>query len=195
MIRVYLFPGKGKTIAYSLSDMMFSRGFFLPFSWTGLTNDKSFPGGKRAFKDYNQTIDLFLSVVNNADKSFGVTENKAFFQSLLQRSKHRLEDVTKKRKAPALKRRPRKINYKRNPKKKKVENEAVETNHDDNRAEPLLDNDENRKIDDDDQQSVHSSVVNSDGESTEIEDEGDSKSEKSEGSRSASPSSPSFEKV
>lgn len=122
---------------------MFSREFFLQFSWTGLTNDKNFPDGKKSFKDFKLAIDLFLSIVSNADNTYGIAENKSFFMSLMHRSKHRLdEDSGRKRKAPAPKRRPRKITYKRkknsdgvveeeNKKEEAIEDKKNESDHDD----------------------------------------------------------------
>lgn len=53
--------GKGRNVAYLLSDELFSREFFLLFSWTGCTvKTGQFPEGKKSFqKEYPTTINFF----------------------------------------------------------------------------------------------------------------------------------------
>lgn len=112
---VHLGMGK-KKLAFDLSDEMFTRGFFLNFSWTGSTTDTlMFPNGKVPFKEFTKTIQLFWEIVNNADKTYSDRDNKKFLSSLMSRAKHRLENdgCAKKRKTAAGKSRPKGLKYKR----------------------------------------------------------------------------------
>lgn len=115
----HVFPGQGKKkIAFDLVDQMFTREFFLNCSWTGATTDtQNFPQGKLAFKKLLNTIHLFWEVVNNADKTYNESDNKAFLSQIMSRSKQRCEvdssSSGRKRKMPAGKNRPSGLRYKK----------------------------------------------------------------------------------
>ncbi|PZC75604.1 hypothetical protein B5X24_HaOG205920 [Helicoverpa armigera] len=80
--------GKGRAInnAYALLDAMFGREFLTTCSWAGGTRAE---GSKICFKSYQNTIDLFFTIVHMSDENFTMQECYSFLKSILRNAKKR----------------------------------------------------------------------------------------------------------
>lgn len=107
--------GSGRRyVAYALVDKIFSRQFFVNYTWTGLTtpNDE-----KHAFKPLKSTVNLFREVVHLADSSYDVAENQKFFQSIMNNAKMRAKGSAFPSRKSSSKQRPKNLDYKNSQKK------------------------------------------------------------------------------
>lgn len=94
--------GSGKRhVAFDLKARMFENSFFTHFSWSGQSHKERVE--LTAFRSYGTLINFFWKIVNNADQSFNVNDNKRFFQGVMNR-KHQCSDNAEDSAAPARKR-------------------------------------------------------------------------------------------
>lgn len=122
-----------KCVAFSLADKMFSRKFFINFTWTGLSalNEE-----KHSFRKLTNTVTFFWEVVHQADVSYDENDNRQFFQSIMNNAKSRSERPEPVRRSVA-KRRPPNLNYKpKSPKAMRID--ESQNNHTTNNSSPNL---------------------------------------------------------
>lgn len=94
--------GKGEGAAFDLVDEMFTRNFFLSFSWTGNSSTSS-TGSKVALNKFIRTVDIFFQIIHNCDKTYSFGKTKHFFQKIMCKSKTRAAlppRANRKRSAP-----------------------------------------------------------------------------------------------
>lgn len=94
--------GTGEAKAYDLVDEMFTRNFFLSFSWTG-SSSSSPTGSKVALQKFTRTVDTFFQIINNCDKKFSFAGTKKFLQNIMSKAKTRAAlplKANRKRSAP-----------------------------------------------------------------------------------------------
>lgn len=104
--------GTGKTAAFALVDLMFTRQFFLKFSWTGIGSSRA--EKKVALQQFGLTLDFFWKIITNADSSFDKSANRSFFQDVMNRAKKRVEEADQLPKRRSTKKnRPKVGNYKK----------------------------------------------------------------------------------
>lgn len=114
----------GEHVAFRLAEAMFTREFFLLCSWTGQSTENK---QKFALQKLEKLTEFFRKVVHNCDDEFNSERTKKFFQSLMNKSKHRVEDPPKaSRKMSAPKKRPKNLKYNIKNKKMKTESEKDE---------------------------------------------------------------------
>lgn len=75
----------GHNNAYALVDTIFDRKFMTRCSWTGGTKGEP----KYCFKAFPKTIDLFLKVVHQYDKTFTKPICEDFFKNIMRNSTKR----------------------------------------------------------------------------------------------------------
>lgn len=76
--------GSGKRhVAFDLKARMFENSFFTNCTWTGYSPNEQ--RGMVAFQSFERLIELFWKIVNNADQTFTMDDNKCFFQKIIRR--------------------------------------------------------------------------------------------------------------
>lgn len=79
--------GEGKTCAYKLQDILFTREFLCNCSWSGGSRGDS--RSKIALKDYKNVLKFFYDMILTWDPTYTVQENETFFKIITKNSKQR----------------------------------------------------------------------------------------------------------
>lgn len=78
--------GEGKTCAYKLLDILFTRDFLCTCSWAGGSRgDRS----KIAFKDYKNVLKFFYGMIQSWDPTYTIQDNEVFFKIITKNSNQR----------------------------------------------------------------------------------------------------------
>ncbi|KAL4714559.1 hypothetical protein ACJJTC_006605 [Scirpophaga incertulas] len=78
--------GEGKTCAYKLQDILFTRDFLCNCSWAGGSRgDRS----KIALKDYKNVLKFFHGMIQTWDPTYTIQDNENFFKIITKNSKQR----------------------------------------------------------------------------------------------------------
>lgn len=78
--------GKGKTCAYKLQDILFTRDFLCNCSWAGGSRGER---SKIALKDYKNVLKFFHGMIQTWDPMYTMQDNESFFKLITKNSHQR----------------------------------------------------------------------------------------------------------
>ncbi|KAJ8726124.1 hypothetical protein PYW07_000822 [Mythimna separata] len=78
--------GEGKTCAFKLLDILFTRDFLCNCSWAGGSRGDM---SKIALKDYKNVLKFFHGMIQTWDPTYTVQDNETFFKIITKNSKQR----------------------------------------------------------------------------------------------------------